>query len=88
MNEILMNLAHQFRRFGERECVPSSPLYGRLAVGIADDAMLLEIASAAHARPVPNLFFGAVQYLLLQGNTHPLGEFYPGLSDDPHDLHQ
>ena len=88
MNETLTNLAHQFRRFGERECVPASPLYSRLAVGMVDDATLLEIASAAHARPVPNLFFGAAQYLLLKGNSHPLAGFYPGLSDVPHDLHQ
>jgi hypothetical protein len=26
-------LAGRFRRFGERECLPASPLYARLAVG-------------------------------------------------------
>ncbi|HEX5689486.1 MAG TPA: DUF2332 domain-containing protein, partial [Roseiflexaceae bacterium] len=69
-------LAQHFRRFGERECLPSSPLYGRLAVGIADDPALLELASAAQAGPVPNLFFAAVQYLLLRGAEHPLAAFY------------
>jgi len=74
-------LAYQFRRFGERECVPASPLYGRLAVGIAGDAELLAIAATARARPVPNLFLAAVHMLLLQGNAHPLAAFYPGIVD-------
>src|SRR5262245_59382616 len=73
-------LAQTFRRFGERECVPSSPLYGRLAIGIAGDAELLAIAATARARPVPNLFLAAVQFLLLQGIEHPLAAFYPGIS--------
>ncbi len=50
--------------------------------------MLLELASAAQSRPVPNLLFGAVQYLLLRGIPHPLAAFYPGLSDAPLELRQ
>jgi hypothetical protein len=75
-------LAHHFQRFGERECVPASPLYGRLAVGIAGDAELLAIAATARARPVPNLFLAAVHFLLLQGSAHPLAAFYPDLVAD------
>jgi hypothetical protein len=75
-------LSQQFRRFGERECVPASPLYGRLAVGIADDPELLEIAATARARPVPNLFLAAVHYLLIQETAHPLAAFYPDLAGD------
>jgi hypothetical protein len=88
MTETLTRLAQQFQRFGERECLPASPLYARLAVGIAGDEQLLHLAAAAQARPVPNLFFGAVQYLLLTGITHPLAAFYPSLSDAPLDIHQ
>jgi len=78
----LETLSQQFRRFGESECVPASPLYGRLAVGIADDTELLAIAASARARPVPNLFLGAVHFLLLQGIAHPLAVFYPDLVGD------
>ncbi|HEX5691100.1 MAG TPA: DUF2332 domain-containing protein [Roseiflexaceae bacterium] len=76
MTHSIETLAQRFRRFGERECVPSSPLYGRLAVGISEDPALLELATAAEAGPVPNLFLAAVQYMLLHGATHPLAAFY------------
>jgi hypothetical protein len=75
-------LSEQFRRFGERECVPASPLYGRLATGIADDDALLAIAATAQARPVPNLFLGAIHFLLLQGADPTLAAFYPDLASD------
>src|SRR6476646_6559141 len=75
-------LSQHFQRFGERECVPASPLYGRLAVGIAGDADLLAIAALARARPVPNLFLAAVHFLLLQGIARPLAAFYPDLVGD------
>lgn len=81
-------LAHQFQRFGERECLPASPLYARLAVGIAKDQRLLELAATAQASPVPNLLFGAVHYLLLRGVTHPLAVFYRSLSDAPLSIQQ
>lgn len=73
-----------FERFADRETVDRSPLYGRLSLGIARDPQLL--ALAAHARPgqpVPNLLFGAVQYLLLRGGSQPLAMYYPGLTENP-----
>lgn len=76
-------LSYQFQRFGERECVPASPLYGRLAVGIAGDQELLQLASAARAGPVPNLFLAAVHYLLLKDSTHRLAAYYPDLAAHP-----
>ena len=76
-------LSQQFRRFGERECVPASPLYGRLAVGISGDAELLALAATAQARPVPNLLLAAAHYLLLQSVDHPLAAFYPDLAGEP-----
>lgn len=86
MNESRANLAQVFRRFGEHECTPSSPLYARLSLGIAEDTDLLDLAASAHARPVPNLLFGAVHHLLLCGIVHPLAAFYPSLTDAPLDL--
>ena len=83
MSLSIETLSQIFRRFGERECVPASPLYGRLAIGIAGDAELLAIACTARARPVPNLFLAAAHALLLQGIEHPLAAYYPGISGRP-----
>jgi hypothetical protein len=82
MSLAIETLSQQFRRFGERECVPASPLYGRLAVGVADDVELLAIAATARAHPVPNLFLAAVHVLLIQATEHPLAAFYPDLVGD------
>jgi hypothetical protein len=80
----LETLARRFQRFGERECLPASPLYSRLAAGIAADADLLAIAATAQAQPVPNLFLAAVHFLLLKGAKHPLAAFYPGIGHGSH----
>ncbi|HEU5101989.1 MAG TPA: DUF2332 domain-containing protein [Roseiflexaceae bacterium] len=82
MSQTIETLARLFRRFGERECVPASPLYGRLAVGISDDAELLALAATARARPVPNLFLAAAHALLLSDSAHPLAAFYPDIARD------
>jgi hypothetical protein len=74
------DLSRRFERFARREC-HVSPLYERLSLGIADDPELLAIAAQAKpGQPVPNLFLGAVHYLLLGGAQHPLAHFYPSLS--------
>jgi hypothetical protein len=75
---------HAFEQFARRETIDRSQLYGRLSLSIARDPELL--ALAAHARvgqPVPNLLFGAVQYLLLRDQTQPLTMYYPGLTEHP-----
>jgi len=71
------DLSRRFERFARREC-HVSPLYERLSLCIADDAELLAIAARAKSgQPVPNLFLGAVHFLLLGGVQHPLAHFYP-----------
>lgn len=61
----------------------TSPLYARLARGVADDADLLELARAAReAQPPAHLLFGAVHFHLLRGADHPLRRFYPSCVDD------
>ncbi|MGI8825559.1 MAG: DUF2332 domain-containing protein [Chloroflexota bacterium] len=67
----------QFQRFGVEQCRGSSDLYERLSLGIASDPEL--VAFAMHAlpgQPTPNLVFGAVQYLLLQGADKDLEDVY------------
>lgn len=39
--------------------------------------------SAREGQPIPNLLFGAVHYLLLNGADHPLKEFYPSIVSNP-----
>jgi hypothetical protein len=73
------DLSRRFERFARREC-HVSPLYKRLSLRIADDPELLAIAAQAKSgQPVPNLFLGAVHFLLLRGVQHPLAHFYPSL---------
>jgi hypothetical protein len=77
-------LAGKFENFAITECRDSSPLYEYLALKIAKDKEILDLASKSrHGQPVPNLLFGAVHYLLLQGKRHKLREFYPGLMKKP-----
>ncbi|WP_435332517.1 DUF2332 domain-containing protein [Haloarchaeobius sp. TZWWS8] len=67
-----------------RWCDGTSPLYARLARGVAADDDLLAIAGAVPAdQPGPNNLFAAVHALLLDGVDHPVRRFYPSVVDDP-----
>lgn len=71
-------LAQIFIRFADYHCTPDSPLYAVLARGVARDRKLLTLASLAQiGHLAPNLLFGAVHYLLLQGANHALRQLYP-----------
>ncbi len=69
-------LAHHFKHFAAHEAQDASPLYARLSRAIARDPELLALAGAATARPVPNLLFASVQYVLRRAAPHPLRGFY------------
>ena len=57
-------VAERYRRFAEREAHGRSPLYQRLALGVAGDRRLLALLERLPpAKQQPNLFFAAVQYL-------------------------
>jgi len=77
--------------FAEKVYHGSSPLYEQISRRASEDPELLSLAlSARKSELSPNLFFGAVHYLLLRGTRHPLSNFYPSLSgssnreDDPY----
>lgn len=75
-------LAERFITFAEEECAGSSELYEFLSLKIANDRELLELSSHAQAgQPVPNLFFGAVHYLLLKDSNHELSQYYPSITE-------
>ncbi|CAM3066976.1 DUF2332 domain-containing protein [Filibacter tadaridae] len=71
-------VAERFENFAVLECEGSSELYKTLSLQIAKDNDLLNLClHAKEGQPIPNLLFGAVHYLLLQGTDHELKEFYP-----------
>ena len=76
-------ISHAFINFSA-ECSASSKLYEFLSLKIASESELLELCMDAKTdQPVPNLLFGAVHYLLLQGSDHELGNFYPSITSFP-----
>ncbi len=78
------DVARRFEVFAMEECHEyGAPLYERLALGVAaDPALLALVAETLPNQPAPNLLFGAVQFLLLQGAEHLLARHYPALGGD------
>ncbi|MCY3929562.1 MAG: DUF2332 domain-containing protein [Acidobacteria bacterium] len=76
------DLSAAFEQFARVEAPDlDSPTYAALAAGVAGDGELLALAAGRQrGQPAPNMLFGAVQYLLLQGVEHPLAAHYPVLS--------
>jgi hypothetical protein len=71
----------RFARAVEQEFAGVSPLYARLAAGLAGDAALCALAAQARPdQPLPVFFLGAVHYLLRQEPDHPLAAYYPDLA--------
>ena len=67
-------------------CVGTSPLYERLARGVADDSDLLDLAAAVpDGRSPAHLLLAAVHDRLLAGRDHRLAGYYPTVADDPRD---
>ncbi|MCY3972491.1 MAG: DUF2332 domain-containing protein [Acidobacteria bacterium] len=77
------DLSAAFEQFARVEAPDlDSPTYAALAAGVAGDGELLALAAGRQrGQPAPNMLFGAVQYLLLQGVEHALAAHYPILSD-------
>lgn len=80
----IARLSNGFKVFAKAECKGSSLLYEYLSNQIAQDPELLELCSSARkGQPVPNLFFGAVQFLLYKGAKHSLRDYYPSMVEHP-----
>ncbi len=79
---LLDKTAERFRYFAAKIYADRSPLYLNLALRVAEDPELLNIAASAQEKAaLPNLFFAAVHLLLLNGEHHQLAAFYPSLND-------
>ncbi len=72
-----------FERFAVAEAaVQGSPLYQRLCETVAADADILALAAeAGRGQPPPNLFLGAVHYLLAK-QPASLAAYYPSLGGE------
>ncbi len=58
------DIAERYRRFAALEARGASPLYGELALGVADDRELLDLlATLSTGRQQPNLFFAAARWV-------------------------
>lgn len=76
-------LSRQFKVF-EKDCKGSSAMYELLSRRIAQDEHMLKLCqNVRHEQPAPNILFGAIHYLLLKGEIHPLKEYYPSISQHP-----
>src|SRR3989441_12518762 len=74
--------AESFRYYATTIYADRSPLYLSLAMRVAEDSELLQVAAQAWEKiALPNLFFAAVHLLLLKGQHHQLAAFYPSLNN-------
>jgi hypothetical protein len=77
----LDSLKQTFLLFAATQCAGYSPLYERLATGIADDEFLLELVrSAPPSQQRPTLLFAAVHELVVHERQHPLASYYSNVS--------
>jgi len=83
-------LAKSFRHFGEIETPRlNCDTYTAISLGIAEDEALLAMAGQIDpAQPAPNVFYAAVQDLLLEDARRSsaaiaLARFYPAVSGEP-----
>ena len=92
MNQQLVTsdkLSQSFLSFAATQCAGYSPLYERLAIGIANDESLLDLVrSAPPAQQRPTLLFAAIHELVARERQHPLAAYYASVtskvaSDDP-----
>ncbi|PEZ08412.1 hypothetical protein CN326_05580 [Bacillus sp. AFS018417] len=80
-------LSQRFKNFAKIECRGSSKLYEYLSIKISEDDELMELcANSREGQPVPNLFLGAVHYLLLKGKEHVLKKYYPSITKHPREI--
>ncbi len=78
----LAELGAPFARQAEGAHREHSPLYERLARGVAEDRELLALAAHARSTPESSLLLTAVHYLLLGGAEGAVAAFYPSVAGE------
>jgi hypothetical protein len=75
----LRDLSERFVLYAEQVYGSYSPLNAALSLAVANDQRLLGMLCEGPLRGRdPNLFLAALQYLVMGGTDHPLGELYRG----------
>ena len=73
----------RFLAFAETECHGYAPFYEGLSEAVASDFKVLDIARQCNpGQPIPNLFFAAVHYLLLEEISHPLAQQFSSIESE------
>lgn len=73
-------LSNRFLQFAESECEGVSPMYFHLSnLVLKDEELLLLAAHCRLGQPMPNLFFGAIHFLLLNDPSLELAKYYPSV---------
>lgn len=81
-------IAQKFQSYAKKTIASSYPenhslLYYHLATHVATDPEVMALVSTTDLdKQLPNLLFGAVHMLLLEGVQHPLRAYYPNLTAD------
>jgi hypothetical protein len=88
-DDVVTYIAQGFEEHGKYIYQGASPLYAHISAKIATDSDILTlVAKADRTTTFTNLFFAAVQFLLLSGIQHSLRDFYPNLSTSPRPLQE
>ena len=83
MSRDLDRTADRFRAFVEESQRHGSPLYAHLAKCVSEDSEVLAIAGEVRRPPLPNTFFAAVHFLLLDQPQSSLASYYGSLVARP-----
>jgi hypothetical protein len=89
LNELAKRFAFHATIYGAANQENASPLYAQLSQYVSTDRDILQLVlNADRATQVSHLLFGAVHYLLLGGEDHPLRSFYASLTPEPQSAEQ
>jgi hypothetical protein len=83
LNAELASVSQRFARFSVEADAYAGPLYSTLSRQVALDEDLLAVARHVRRPPVPNVFFGAIHFLLSEAPQHELAGFYRSLCAEP-----
>lgn len=81
--ESTVSVAVRFQRFMQEAKDHRGRLYEYLSGRIVEDWEMLRIATKTQRSPIPNTFFAAVHFLLLNNPKDPLGKYYGSITPQP-----
>jgi hypothetical protein len=83
-NKVFPEDTRQWGKYASRAFTSLSSLYAQLYAEVEYDPGIRSLLTLVDTdQPVPVMFFGTVNFLLLHNRQHPLAEFYPTLTATP-----